>query len=106
MDEFKIDFWERKEKIDQPYDITINETRGVVVGGCDCEDTMSDIVALEVYKKLGKYLEYKGLLKSHNYLIQAKALENMPRWKVLGFGSEQALLDFENRPDFPGWEML
>jgi hypothetical protein len=61
IDEFRIDFWERKEEFDRPYDITINERRGVVVGGCDCEDTMADEVVLKVYKKLGEYIIEKGL---------------------------------------------
>jgi len=30
----------------------------------------------------------------------------LPEWKRAGFKSEQAMKDFQNRTDFPGWDAL
>lgn len=48
------------DRNDNNYKIQITQ-EGVVVYGCDCCETMPDSVVVEVYKKLGEYINFKKL---------------------------------------------
>lgn len=57
------------------------------------------------------FLEHQGI--STKKLDKERSKRNFypsfldtPRWKIRGFRNEKEMKDFENRPDFPGWDAL
>ena len=45
------------------YDFRIENDK-IIVGGCDCEETMDDKAALEIFMSLGNYLYAKKLVNA------------------------------------------
>ncbi len=41
------------------YSVSIDKEKGIIIGGCDCEETMDDETALKVFEALGNYLHTK-----------------------------------------------